>query len=242
MIILIVAPTIDQSQWTEIQDDIEKLHTIIQSQKDQIDEIQKLISEYGKKSTPQIFIMLCFCSITARTVNYPLDHSNDKEPMKDIRKRTINSLLEKIKNITGHNGPTLPTSSQETTLENRSPGTSPSESLNTLIGETFEQPKQVEETEKEDDKPIRNPEASVSTAIPLTPTVPKESKKCPICNQEFAPTMNEVDMYEHVDNCLFPAVNTVPNDYECPNCNQKFPNSDEVAYHQHLSDCFNRLP
>jgi len=40
----------DYDQWTEIEDDAKKLHEIVQSQKNQINEIVNLISQTGKKS------------------------------------------------------------------------------------------------------------------------------------------------------------------------------------------------
>jgi hypothetical protein len=40
----------DYDQWTEIEDDAKKLHEIVQSQKNQINEIVTLISQTGKKT------------------------------------------------------------------------------------------------------------------------------------------------------------------------------------------------
>jgi hypothetical protein len=45
----------DYDQWTEIEDDAKKLHEIVQSQKNQINEIVTLISQTGKKSMLYIY-------------------------------------------------------------------------------------------------------------------------------------------------------------------------------------------
>jgi len=50
-------------------------------------------------------------------------------------------------------------------------------------------------------------------------------------------------MYDHIEKCLFPTgIYTEPKDYECPNCNRKYPGNDEANYLQHLTDCYNRDP
>lgn len=47
---LIVVGSIDrQENWTEIDDDTEKLHQIVQTQRNQINEIVNLVSEAGKQ-------------------------------------------------------------------------------------------------------------------------------------------------------------------------------------------------
>jgi hypothetical protein len=45
----------DYDQWTEIEDDAKKLHEIVETQKNQINEIVNLISQTGKKKLNQFF-------------------------------------------------------------------------------------------------------------------------------------------------------------------------------------------
>jgi hypothetical protein len=104
----------------------------------------------------------------------------------------------------------------------------------------------VQQITEPHDRPIDNKELIHEKPhepidIPLTPAPANEPKKCPVCNHEFGLTSDDVEMYDHIENCLFPSgTNTEQKDYECPNCNRKFPGIDESAYLQHLSDCYNR--
>lgn len=73
------------------------------------------------------------------------------------------------------------------------------------------------------------------------PNPPAEPKKCPVCHYQFPSTIDDLEMYDHIDKCLFPtAVNTPPKDYECPNCKGKFSGYSDKDYLQHLTDCYNR--
>jgi hypothetical protein len=136
-------------------------------------------------------------------------------------------------------------------LENHSPGISPTQSLATLTFESLqltignqadkiEEPRDIQVDQPE---PIRDePHAPIDIPIVFIPQ--NDTKKCPVCNHEFALTSNDLEMYDHIENCLFPsgATNTPPKEYECPNCNRKYPGNDENIYLQHLSDCYNRDP
>jgi uncharacterized Zn-finger protein len=133
-------------------------------------------------------------------------------------------------------------------LENHSPGISPTQSLATLTLESFQprvdnQTQQIEEPQDRQvnqQEPIRD-EPHVSIDIPLAAAPQNEPKKCPVCNHEFALTSDDVEMYDHIERCLFPTGTSVePKEYECPNCNRKYPGNDETTYLQHLSDCYNR--
>ncbi len=165
----------------------------------------------------------------------------------------ISTLLKRIQDITGqqtqHEPVTLATP-QETVLENHSPGISPTQSLATLTLEslqlTVDNPAQQisEPNDRQiDNKEIIHEKPHEPIDVPLTPTPANEPKKCPVCNHEFGLTSDDAEMYDHIDNCLFPSgTNTEQKDYECPNCNQKFPRIDESTYLQHLSDCYNSDP
>jgi len=91
-----------------------------------------------------------------------------------------------------------------------------------------------------DNQPPTPDQPHVPVYIPITPPLPAEPRRCPVCNHEFSATSEDVDMYDHIENCLFPTgINTQPTDYTCPNCERTFPGSEEMAYHQHLADCYN---
>jgi hypothetical protein len=114
----------------------------------------------------------------------------------------------------------------------------------TLISETLSPPI-VDQTKQTDNQQPIPDQPHVPIDIPITtpppPPAPVESKKCPVCNYEFASTSDDVEMYDHIEKCLFPTgIHTEPKDYECPNCNRKYPGNEETEYLQHLSDCYNR--
>jgi hypothetical protein len=109
--------------------------------------------------------------------------------------------------------------------------------------------KPVEKKEPVVEKPVdkkepvvEKPHAPIDIPVsPPTPISPIEAKKCPVCNHEFPSTSDDVEMYDHIEKCLFPTGAAVePKDYECPKCNRKFPGTDDSPYLQHLSDCYNR--
>ena len=180
----------------------------------------------------------------------------------------LTDLLKKIGGITRNTmiprpqpQPTVTTDPKPNTqLLNHSPGASPSESLNTLTYSTLQSisvnpkpddEKPVENVEPVKEEPVANikpvkekPLEVINVPVPQptpVPTPPPEAKKCPVCNHEFPPTCDDVEMYDHIERCLFPSgAAVVPKDYECPNCNRKFPGSDDSAYIQHLSDCYNQ--
>jgi len=89
---------------------------------------------------------------------------------------------------------------------------------------------------------VEKPHAPIDIPVsPPTPISPIEAKKCPVCNHEFPSTSDDVEMYDHIEKCLFPTgAAAEPKDYECPKCNRKFPGTDDSPYLQHLSDCYNR--
>jgi len=75
---------------------------------------------------------------------------------------------------------------------------------------------------------------------PVSPEIPPDAlRQCPVCNHSFASECDDVEMYEHIDNCLFPADSfQQPKEYECPSCQRKFPADRENEYLHHMSDCF----
>jgi hypothetical protein len=274
----------DHDQWTEIEDDAKKLHELVESQKNQINEIVTLISETGRQKNPILKIFIIIFVFFIATSNIRPDKSEeaitDKQPTAVSNITSVSSLLRRIQEITRPQHEPVPTvlkeepvpivsqqepvsaiskqepmpivSRQETILENHSPGTSPSQSLATLTLETLatiiDEPKpEIEEpkieTEEQPVEPIHEqepPHAPFDIPVP-PPASPIESKRCPVCNHEFAATSDDVEMYDHIEKCLFPTgINTEPKDYECPNCNRKFPGINETAYLEHLTDCFNR--
>ncbi len=143
------------------------------------------------------------------------------------------------------------------TLTNHSPGASPTQSLNTLTLSTMtptiidpktEEPditvyKEEPKTPVDKGEPVvEKPHEPIDIPVPPpAPISPIEVKKCPVCSHEFPPTSDDVEMYDHIEKCLFPSGAAVePKDYECPNCARKFPGNDDSTYLQHLSDCYNQ--
>ncbi|CAF0714876.1 unnamed protein product [Adineta steineri] len=234
----------DYEQWTEIEDDAKKLHELIQSQKNQINEIVSLVSQTATAST------------SLNTTDVSIDNSKDavadRQTLTTTNTNLISNLLKKIHNITGQQEPTITTTSHETILENHSPGISPTSSMATLTLTSLNQirdnpPPPLPQIEDSSNQQVNNEEPHTPIDIPLPPPPPSppavviEPKKCPICNHEFELTCSDADMYEHIEKCLYsPMANTEPQPYECPNCNRKYPGDDETAYLQHLSDCYNR--
>ncbi|CAF4135320.1 unnamed protein product [Rotaria socialis] len=232
----------DYDQWTEIADDTKKLHEIVQLQQNQINELVNLVSETA--------------TVPVSLINPPDDPSTDaKTVMPDPpnpSKTFMNTLLQKIQNLSG--GQTEPASTDlapAVTLDNHSPGTSPSQSLATLIPESFmqvqpaNQTEQTKDTQEEIDdmqEPIRDEPHVLPIDIPIVPVAPpRELKKCPVCSHEFLLTTSDEDMYDHIETCLFPpTARAEPTHYECPYCYKKLPGNNESAYLQHLSDCINR--
>ncbi|CAF1182146.1 unnamed protein product [Rotaria sp. Silwood1] len=241
----------DYDQWTEIEDDAKKLQEIVQTQRDQIEKIVTLISQTATAST------------TLNPTDVPINDTETiitEQPTKpNANTNIINSLLRKVQYLTGHHTqqePATNDSLERTTLENHSPGISPSQSLATLTVQSLQptiidQKEKIEESQDKYDEELNDKEINNKQLIieePRTPTntpimsmTPKETKKCPVCNIEFSLTTNDEEVYDHIEKCLFPSnENTVPKDYECPYCNRKLPGNEEVAYIQHLSDCINR--
>lgn len=179
--------------------------------------------------------------------------------------------MDKIRNI---NKPQLPINTYlesnepdtTTILTVHSPGSSPSDSMNTLIRNTItpsiDEPKELErvdqrsiepervdetpvELKRDDQRSIEQPEivdvrSEPVNPVPTSPLSPDALRICPVCNYEFPPICNDVEMYEHIDRCLFPGEQTnPPTEYECPRCSRHFPADDETTYLQHMSDCFN---
>ncbi|CAF1337495.1 unnamed protein product [Adineta ricciae] len=225
----------DYEQWTEIEDDAKKLQELVQTQKNQINEIVSLISQSATMSNS--------LDLPTATENNSEDSSADNPTTPVAGKISFSSLLKKIKCIAGHQTqPELTPAEplQETMLENHSPGVSPTQSLATLTLTSLQTNEQPGVSNLHVEEPI--PELPAQTIEPPSPTVEtKELKKCPICSVVFEATITDVEMYDHIDKCLFPSMAKVePTLYECPECSRKWPSDDEQAYHQHLSDCFNR--
>lgn len=242
--------SIDNDQWIEIDKDSKQLHDIIQSQIKQINEIIALISEAVTSSTDP--------KPSDASIDTASDTTHHKDKQTILYVNTLQSLVRKIQNMTRQNSQQEPATTATSTnppLENPSPGTSPSNSLATLVAGSLpstippiETPTKESEqntnvaVKESGNKPYTpDEEPHPSVGIPSTPTPAKEKQICPICNHEFASTLTDANIYDHVEKCLFPSgMNTQPKDYECPNCNRKFANSDEGIYLQHLSDCYNR--
>ncbi|CAF0733887.1 unnamed protein product [Adineta steineri] len=233
----------DYEQWTEIEDDAKKLHELIQSQKNQINEIVSLVSQTATASTS--------LNTTDVSIDNYKDAVADRQTLTTTNTNLISNLLKKIHNITGQQEPTITTTSHETILENHSPGISPTSSMATLtltsLNQIRDNPPPLPQIEDSSNQQVNNDEPHIPIDIPLPPPPPSppavviEPKKCPICNHEFELTCSDADMYEHIEKCLYsPMANTEPQSYECPNCNRKYPGDDETAYLQHLSDCYNR--
>jgi hypothetical protein len=185
---------------------------------------------------------------------------NDKQATSALNNNMISTLLKKIQDITGHRLDSVTNDVEYgTLLENHSPGDSPSQSMSTLVLKSLElaannQPQKIEEPvnnqTRKIEEPVNNqttnkdsiveePHASIDIPLPvLTPEI--EPRKCPVCGHGFTATSDDVEVYDHIEKCLFPTgISTELKDLECPNCERKFPGNDEVAYHQHLSDCYN---
>ncbi|CAF3569480.1 unnamed protein product [Rotaria sordida] len=233
----------DYDQWTEIEDDAKKLHEIVQSQRDQINEIVTLITQTATASTS--------INPTDVPINDTETTITDKPTTPDVSHNIMNTLLKKIQSLTGHHTSQEPITddvSEKKTLENHSPGTSPTQSLATLTLQSSQsindnQTQQIEESQNKqiEDPELKHEEPHTPTNIPSISVSPKETKKCPVCNHEFLLTTNDEEVYDHIEKCLFPSsIGVEPKDYECPYCNRKLSGNDEVAYIQHLSDCINR--
>lgn len=184
--------------------------------------------------------------------------TENQRPPSTPNTTVINDLFQRIKDITRltSNQSQLPAKTaplSNTTLINHSPGTSPTQSLSTLTSSIMTptiidpHPEPIEERETIVDKKepvVEKPHEPIDIPVPPpapVPIPPVEAKKCPVCNYEFPPTCDDVEMYDHIEKCLFPTGAAVaPKDYECPNCNRKYPGNDDSAYLQHLSDCYNR--
>jgi len=215
-----------------------KLHEIVQSQKNQINEIVNLISQTATAANS--------FDPTNVLTNKSDNATTNKQPTSTTNTSMISSLMQKIRDITGQHETATVASNQQPILENPSPGTSPTQSLATLTLEALTPTivDQNKRTEERHDKPIverERPHIPIDIPVPA-PAPAVEAKKCPVCNHEFEPTSDDMDMYDHIEKCLFPTgAATQPKDYECPICHRKYAGSDEDAYLQHLSDCYNRV-
>ncbi len=187
------------------------------------------------------------------TTNNTRDITTDKPSKSNQNTNMINDLFAKIKVIANVSSqpPVTNAPLPNTTLINHSPGTSPTQSLSTLtsslMATTIIDPNTEPIEERETLVAIKEPVAETPHApidipvSPPTPISPIEAKKCPVCNHEFPSTSDDVEMYDHIEKCLFPTgAAAEPKDYECPKCNRKFPGTDDSPYLQHLSDCYNR--
>ena len=298
----------DQEQWTEIEGDAKKLHELVQTQRNQINEIASLISQTGLirsifDRSMNSFFPATIASITKTSPSIP---SPIKPPRETANTTAINTLLQKSdttrKSLSQQQQqrPVTTIHSSNMTLVNPSPGTSPTHSMTTLldsivthtiVNEPEEKPPQPQPTvgskkpiveqphvpidiplvepkpaieEKPTIKrppspvpPPRQPDPPVVEKKPIpkptpspirppqppppAPAPPVEPKKCPVCHYQFPSTTDDLEMYDHIDKCLFPtANNTPPKDYECPNCKEKFSSCSDKDYLQHLTDCYNR--
>jgi hypothetical protein len=267
-------PSTDYEQWTEIEDDAKRLHELVESQRNQINEIVSLISQTAA------------ASVSIDPPNVPTGNTKDATTDKQLpptpNTNMINDLFRRVQVIAGLSAqqqkqqqqlqtPVITAPVPNTTLINHSPGASPTQSLNTLTLSTMtptiidpkpEEPEipvykeelktpvdkgepVVEKPHEPIDIPVPPPAPISSIDIPVSPPPapisPIEVKKCPVCSHEFPPTSDDVEMYDHIEKCLFPSGAAVePKDYECPNCARKFPGNDDSTYLQHLSDCYNQ--
>jgi len=73
------------------------------------------------------------------------------------------------------------------------------------------------------------------------------SQKCAVCNYEFPIIYSEIEIINHVEKCLSTSdvidsnVSMESKQLECPYCNEKLSNTDDLFYIQHLSQCFNEM-
>jgi len=127
---------------------------------------------------------------------------------------------------------------QNSTDEFHSPDASPIHSLTDFLTKPFV------DTVGNQTQNEERPTVSVRTLPPISRLSSyADIKKCPICNHQFPRATGELEIYNHVESCLNSSVGgnndpTQTNEYECPNCNQRFPDDDKV-YLQHLTYCFN---
>ncbi|CAF1482568.1 unnamed protein product, partial [Adineta ricciae] len=117
----------DYEQWTEIEDDTKKLQELVQTQKNQINEIVSLISQSATASNS--------LDLPTTTENNSQDSNADNPTTPVAGGVSFSFLLKKIQCIAGHRKQqelTPVEALQEAKLENHSPGVSPTQSLATL--------------------------------------------------------------------------------------------------------------
>jgi len=237
-----------EEEITAMINESERLHNLVQTQRDQINELIFLITNKGIVPNS----LLASVVATSRDINKETIGDNSKV---DEASSLVSSIMQPNYN---------PNNEKETTIINysHSPGISPTQSLTSLLTESMNSKASVQTTIDNglvkteslltDDniqsvfEPLSSNEQE-RTSIEnrhdqqhQTVVEPKQEdeKKCPICNIAFPLETNDEQMYEHVETCL--SLKTENKAFVCPQCTKKFPSMDEIAYMQHLVDCMNR--
>jgi len=244
--------TFDYEQWAAMDDESKRLQDLIQSQRHQINELITLIShEDAVPSSLNISNDTIDAVVAASEEVAAAQGSLQQQQPQPTASSGSTTLLAKIRQLVAKRNQQEPVVTSTTTqLDNtHSPGTSPTQSLTALLTKEIDE-STVDQTSI-DEKQQEQIHETVKNVVPPLITEPK---KCPVCNHIFDNTVDDYQMYNHVENCLFPPITptggaaaaavvaapVIPKDFECPQCNRKLPGDDEKAYLQHLTDCFNR--
>ncbi|CAF4075793.1 unnamed protein product [Rotaria sp. Silwood2] len=225
----------DYDQWTEIEDDAKKLHQIVQSQRNQINEIVTLITQTAATST------------SLNPIDVPINDTETTVPDKPTKpnpsKNVMSTLLEKIQHLAGHHTeqePIINDSSPKTTLENHSPGASPSESLATLTFQSLHQPI-VNQTQKIEESQNTHVEESQNTHV-------EESQNTHVEEAQNTHIEESHDKQNDNENLIQeepriptnpPSIPSAPKEIKtCPVCNHEFllTTNDEEVY-DHIEKC-----
>ncbi|CAF1137518.1 unnamed protein product, partial [Didymodactylos carnosus] len=233
---------------TAMINESERLHNLVQKQRDQINELIFLITNNGIVSNS----LLASVVATTRDINKETIGDNSKV---DEASSLVSSIIQPNYS---------PNNKRETTFINypHSPGTSPTHSLTSLLTESMNSKVSIQTTVENElvkTESLLTDDNTQSVFEPVssneqerisienrhdqqhqTVVEPKQEneKKCPICNIAFPLETNDEQMYEHVETCL--SLKTENKTFVCPQCTKKFPSMDEIAYMQHLVDCMNR--
>ncbi|CAF0982800.1 unnamed protein product [Rotaria sordida] len=222
---------VDYEEWIEIEEETRKLHNLVKNQQNQINELFKLLSheETSPFHTSSIIKIIPPDEplvIEQKLTDFDLD-GDDSPPVTRVRTRTDQQLYPGTNIL------------QKPTGEFHLPNTLSCHSLNDILTETFLDGLNNEIQYQEPPTVTTNELPSVSRQLSHS-----NKKLCPICNYEFLNTVNELEIYTHVETCLISASMedlgpfTGPKQFECPICNQQFSGSDDKTYREHLSNCY----
>jgi uncharacterized protein YbaR (Trm112 family) len=229
---------------TEIEKDTNRLEHIVQSQTDQINQIVTLMSQAGCNANHLLDSnRMCRCYY----LEIPSSHCNCSETTEPTKENIIdkvpttkgaplNKLFKRLQDLaaTQQNTCTLP-APPTITLTNHSPGLSPTESFSTLTCEI------VNSTQPQ--AHVESQQSDTSTSNPMVAIEPPSRELCPVCQVEFIiqSSADHIFMIQHYQSCLFPSdTNSLSKELVCPQCNRKYPSTDEQIYLEHVTDCYNR--